>query len=534
MAIALITREVSSQEVDGLSANLALRQETGGSSKLSPDTGGGKAVDFRVDATDVTMHFATSDKIADTDPYWYVKLDDVYLVQTVEIFSRRNCCPGHMGTIEVRVGKSLNDDGGRTNPLCGEPKNMNNIPKHTFRCERYGRYVTVKKTDIPVQYHLIFLEVLVNKEPTLNVAFGKTTSHSSTFRDVSGSDKAVDGTHLAFNSRRGLPPHWCMIDLGETIPIVKIFLLHTHRIFALKKMILTIGDISTDHGKDNPRMGGVHDFSKSYTTTLYNNPRMSGRYATIESLIMEDEIIFMEIELYSESMPFIKERTGLGSHSVPLYHGYQNVLPCHSYGHPAPYIAWVSEGVVLQNRTSDQDTNLVVVANGTKGTTTDYECWASNIHGKDLYSITATHTGRYDMCIKPEEVRDPSRNRFSKQDTTKEIQNDRDSFDASKMYSFFNPLSSLYMKLATSCPSTSSCGTGAPGWLPDGHPKPEDGMVRRKVCFHYDGNCCYKALYIDVINCPGMYVYGLVNTVFDFAARYCLEDDKKSKSPLLC
>jgi hypothetical protein len=57
-------------------------------------------------------------------------------------------------------------------------------------------------------------------------------------------------------------------------------------------------------------------------------------------------------------------------------------------------MAWVSEGVVLQNRTSDQDTNLVVIANGTKGTTTDYECWASNIHGKDLYVVTATRAGK--------------------------------------------------------------------------------------------------------------------------------------------
>jgi hypothetical protein len=36
--------------------------------------------------------------------------------------------------------------------------------------------------------------------------------------------------------------------------------------------------------------------------------------------------------------------------------------------------------------------------------------------------MSPTITGRYDMCIKPEEVRDPSRNRFSKQDTTKEKQ----------------------------------------------------------------------------------------------------------------
>jgi hypothetical protein len=74
------------------------------------------------------------------------------------------------------LGKSLNDDGGKTNPLCGEPKNMNNIPKHTFRCEQYGRYVTVKKTIIPaIQYHLIFLEVLVNKEPTRKLALSIDT-----------------------------------------------------------------------------------------------------------------------------------------------------------------------------------------------------------------------------------------------------------------------------------------------------------------------------------------------------------------------
>jgi hypothetical protein len=48
-------------------------------------------------------------------------------------------------------------------------------------------------------------------------------------------------------------------------------------------------------------LGGVHDFSKSQTTTLYNNPRMSGRYATIESL-RDEQIAFKEIELYSESM----------------------------------------------------------------------------------------------------------------------------------------------------------------------------------------------------------------------------------------
>ena len=58
---------------------------------------------------------------------------------------------------------------------------------------------------------------------------------------ASGSDKAVDGTVEQFNSKLGYFPHWWMIDLGETIPIVKIFLVHTHGIDRLTKMIVTIG-----------------------------------------------------------------------------------------------------------------------------------------------------------------------------------------------------------------------------------------------------------------------------------------------------
>jgi hypothetical protein len=54
-------------------------------------------------------------------------------------------------------------------------------------------------------------------------------------------------------------------------------------------------------------------------------------------------------------------------------------------------------------------------------------------------------------------------------------------------------------------------------------------MLRRKICIHYNGDCCYKALFISVINCPGMFVYALVNSAFDFSMRYCFEDDKNCK-----
>ena len=92
----------------GVSANLALHEETGESSKYRSDTEGKNAVNGRVDDYDLAQHFASASTSSalDSDPYWYVKLDDMYLVQAVEIFSRRDCsCPAdRMETIEVRVG----------------------------------------------------------------------------------------------------------------------------------------------------------------------------------------------------------------------------------------------------------------------------------------------------------------------------------------------------------------------------------------------------------------------------------------------
>ncbi|CAB4012629.1 Hypothetical predicted protein [Paramuricea clavata] len=250
------------------------------------------------DVADPIGHYASHSSVK--DPFWRVDLLDFYLVTTVEIVTRLDGFSHENDEMEVRVGNSLENEG-NSNPLCGEPKDLSNLPSHVYRCELYGRYVNVKKSEIPTVYILSLQEVFVNKEPTTNVAFGKTTFHSSMHQVATGSDKAVDGTVMHFNSKSGYFPHWWMIDLGETIAIVKIFLVHIHKIDRLTKMIVTIGDSSTDHGKDNPRMGGIHDFSKSQTTTLYNNPRMSGRYATIESL-RDEQIAFMEIELYSESM----------------------------------------------------------------------------------------------------------------------------------------------------------------------------------------------------------------------------------------
>ena len=87
-----------------MATSLALFRSCDRSSKYSPDTGPGKAVDGRTDDTIIEMHFSSTSVGVDPDPYFFVMLEYMYLVQTVEIISRKDCCPDKMSTLEVRVG----------------------------------------------------------------------------------------------------------------------------------------------------------------------------------------------------------------------------------------------------------------------------------------------------------------------------------------------------------------------------------------------------------------------------------------------
>ena len=71
---------------------------------------------------------------------------------------------------------------------------------------------------------------------------------------------------------------------------------------------------------------------------------------------------------------------------------------------------------------------------------------------------------------------------------------------------------------------TYHCGTLAPGWLSGSHPTEAEGIVQRKVCFHWSGNPCFRYRYIRVRNCGGYYVYELGPTPSCYL-RYCGNKD---------
>ena len=70
------------------------------------------------------------------------------------------------------------------------------------------------------------------------------------------------------------------------------------------------------------------------------------------------------------------------------------------------------------------------------------------------------------------------------------------------------------------CVPMNRCGTHAPGWLSGAHPTVAEGVVTRKVCYHWRYNCCLWSNNITVRNCGAFFVYKLQKTPQCYL-RYC-------------
>ncbi|XP_022797785.1 uncharacterized protein LOC111336033 [Stylophora pistillata] len=77
-------------------------------------------------------------------------------------------------------------------------------------------------------------------------------------------------------------------------------------------------------------------------------------------------------------------------------------------------------------------------------------------------------------------------------------------------------------RIPTKCPKIKRCGTHATGWLNGSHPSVVDGIVSRKVCYHWTDNCCHWKNDIQVKNCGAFYVYELQKPPV-CSLRYCGE-----------
>jgi hypothetical protein len=80
-----------------------------------------------------------------------------------------------------------------------------------------------------------------------------------------------------------------------------------------------------------------------------------------------------------------------------------------------------------------------------------------------------------------------------------------------------------YYRIPNKCVPQNRCSAAATGYIDGNLPTIYDGIVKRKVCFHSNGNCCHFSTYIYVRNCYLFYVYKLKKLNLSWSARHCAE-----------
>ena len=75
-------------------------------------------------------------------------------------------------------------------------------------------------------------------------------------------------------------------------------------------------------------------------------------------------------------------------------------------------------------------------------------------------------------------------------------------------------------RMADRCVPINHCGTQVPAWLNETYPTIAEGVVIRRICYHYSNECCHGRHIIRIKNCGAYFVYDLSRTYY-YHARYC-------------
>lgn len=459
-----------------------------------------------------------------TDPWWRVDLGKSYTVDVVNIISGAD----GLTDFEIRVGDSL-DNGGISNQKCGGLYTMTSSQEKSFECTPgiRGQYVNIRIAGNNKKLNIC--EVSVNPNPTVNIAANRLTNQSTTGWNGSSEravDRNLDSRYDGLSCTHTLAENdpWWRVDLGSSQPVSEVFILNRVAECCMNRLYnieIHVGDGLEDYGNSNPRCGGLYSMATLHKASFYCKPRKTGRYVNIRLDGNGMILTLCEVEVYSESRALLKNKP-VEQTVKDAYHKSSITLVCpEPFGYPEPFVAWVRDGVVLQNSTSDLTLNLSIIAPWNNNTWT-IDCVANNKHGTDFHRFVLNLHSKYSMCTEYKDLADGTRSASHVIHNQVSAQNDN-GIDERTWYRFVDKTTWSPMQLPGSCTEPWACGTQSSGWLRGGHPSMEEGVVLRTVCFSWNSNCCFAELKAQVRKCYGYYVYKLQPTPSEVKTRYCVE-----------
>ncbi|XP_012777013.3 uncharacterized protein LOC105941118 [Maylandia zebra] len=241
----------------------------------------------------------------EANPWWRVDLLESYIITSMIITNREDCCEERINGAEIHIGNKLQDNGA-ANPRVAIISSIPAGSSHTitFSNRVEGRYVTVLLPGSNRILTLCEVEVYGYHAPTgENLALqGKATQ--SSVQTLGLAYNAIDGNRNS-NPEKGS----CTQTSYDNIPWWRLDLRKTHKVFSVKivnsdsdperlnRAEIRIGDSLDNNGNSNPRCavitsipaGGIQEFQCN---------GMDGRYVNVVIPGREEYLSLCEVEVY--------------------------------------------------------------------------------------------------------------------------------------------------------------------------------------------------------------------------------------------
>lgn len=244
-----------------------------------------------------------------TDPWWRVDLLHSYVVTSISITNRGDCCAYRLDNLDIHVGNSTTTSG-LDNPLVATVAAIGLGETYSQNISEgvKGRFVTLALHGTERFLTLCEVEVYGYLAPTgENLAVGGKASQSSLF-EFGSAYNAIDG-NTGSTWERGSCTHtsndinpWWRLDLGAT-----------HKIFSVKVTNMDstperlngaeirIGDSLEDNGNANPRCA-VISIIPAGGEAEFQCPGMDGRYVNIFIPDTEEFLSLCEVQVFGSRL----------------------------------------------------------------------------------------------------------------------------------------------------------------------------------------------------------------------------------------
>ncbi|CAJ1063012.1 fucolectin-1-like [Xyrichtys novacula] len=254
-------------------------------------------------------HGSCTHTLAQVNPWWRVDLLDHYIITSIVVTNRGDCCPERINGAQIHVGNSLRDNG-VANPLVGVIPQIQagrslNI---TFTRLVEGRYVTITLTGAGKVLSLCEVEVYGYPAPTgENLALQGQASQSS-LHSVGFAYHAIDGNKASIWGQAS-----CSHTVNELNPWWRLDLRRTHRVFSvnitnywntatwINGAEIRIGDSLDNNGNNNPRCAVISSIAAGFTEN-FNCNGMDGRYVNVVIPGRTSYLALCEVEVYGSRL----------------------------------------------------------------------------------------------------------------------------------------------------------------------------------------------------------------------------------------